>query len=301
MRSLQLNGILPPVTTPFDEAGNLDYRALERNISRYNEAGLAGYVALGSNGEAVHLTAEERLRVIESVRRAAAPGHTVIAGINELSTRAAIEATRAAEGAGAAAALLITPYYYKSRMTQEALARYFSEVADASNIPILIYNFPQSTGVTIESQTIAELASHENIVGVKDSSGNMGALADTINRAPEDFAVMTGNGAILFPSLMMGATGAILAVACAAPRAAVELHAAVRAGDYDRARQLQHRLSPLSHVVTAALSVPGLKAAMEMAGLSGGHPRPPLLPVSESEKQRIKAVMRETGLFPEME
>ncbi|MEK6285054.1 MAG: dihydrodipicolinate synthase family protein [Acidobacteriota bacterium] len=300
-RPINLNGILPPITTPFNQRGDVDYAALSSNIARYNETGLVGYVALGSNGEAVHLNADERRTVIETLKRAATSTHTIIAGVNELSTRAAIEAARAAADCGADAVLVITPYFYKSSMTQEALGRHFTEVADHSPIPVLIYNVPQNTGVVIEPATIAALGAHEKIIGVKDSAGNMGAMSETIRRAPEGFAVMVGNGGIVYPSLTMGATGAILGVACAAPRACVELYAAVDSGDHARARELQHRLAPLSHIVTAGLSVPGLKAAMDMLGYASGLPRAPLNPVSNSHREQIKAVIRETGLFPEIE
>ncbi len=301
MANYMLNGIFPPVTTPFNERGDVDYAALSSNISRYNEDGLAGYVALGSNGEVVHLSSEERTRVIETIKRDATSAHTIIAGVNELSTRAAIEAARAAADCGADVVLVVTPYYYKGSMTQEAFTRHFNDVADRSPLPVLIYNVPANTGVVIESVTIAKLAGHENIIGVKDSAGNMGAVSETIRRSPASFQVMVGNGGILFPSLMMGATGAVLAIACAAPRACVDLYQAVKAGDHQRGRELQNRISPLSHIVTAGLGVPGLKAAMEMLGLAGGPPRAPLVPVSSSERERIKAVIRETGLFPEIE
>ncbi|HEX8088607.1 MAG TPA: dihydrodipicolinate synthase family protein [Blastocatellia bacterium] len=301
MRDFHLNGILPPLTTPFDEGGDVDYEALRANIKRYNVAGLAGYVALGSNGEAVHLTQDERARVIETIRRHASPAHVVIAGVNEFSTRAAINGARNAASAGADATLVITPYFYKSQMTQGLLAGFFAEVADASPIPVLVYNVPQNTGVVIEPATIARLAAHENIIGVKDSSGNMGAICETLRLAPAEFKVMVGNGGILYPSLLMGATGAILGVACAAPRACVEVYEAARAGDHARARELQNRISPLSHIVTAGLGVPGLKAAMNMTGLRGGVARPPLAPLSDSEAARVKAVVRETGLFPDFE
>lgn len=301
MANYNFNGIFPPVTTPFDERGDVDYAALSSNISRYNEDGLAGYVALGSNGEVVHLSAEERTRVIETIKRGATSEHTIIAGVNEVSTRAAVDAARAAADSGADVVLVVTPYYYKGSMTQEAFARHFNDVADRSPLPVLIYNVPANTGVVIESATIAKLAGHENIVGVKDSAGNMGAISETIRRSPASFQVMVGNGGILFPSLMMGATGAVLAIACAAPRACVELHEAVKTGDHQRGRELQNRIAPLSHIVTAGLGVPGLKAAMEMLGLAGGPPRAPLAPVSNSERERIKAVIRETGLFPEIE
>ena len=301
MSNISLNGIFPPVTTPFNQQGDVDYAALASNIARYNEDGLAGYVALGSNGEVVHLSSEERTRVIETVKRGANRDHTIIAGVNELSTRAAIEASRAAADAGADAALVVTPYYYKGSMTQDAFARHFSEVADHSPLPVLIYNVPANTGVVIESTAIAKLGVHQNIIGVKDSAGNMGAISETIRRSPANFEVMVGNGGILFPSLMMGAVGAVLAVACAAPRACVDLYKAVKASDNDKGRELQNRIGPLSHIVTAGLGVPGLKAAMEMVGLAGGPPRAPLVALSASERDRVRAVIRETGLFPEIE
>jgi 4-hydroxy-2-oxoglutarate aldolase len=301
MSNISLNGIFPPVTTPFNESAGVNYDALSSNITRYNETALAGYVALGSNGEAAHLASEERRRVIETIKRAAKAGRTIVAGVNEHSTRAAVEASRAAADCGADAVLVITPYFYKSSMTQEALARHFTEVADHSPIPVLIYNVPQNTGVVIESATIAALASHQNIAGVKDSSGNMGAISETMRRAPDGFAVMVGNGGILYSSLMMGATGAVLAVACAAPRACVDLYEAAKAGDHPRARELQNRLGPLSHIVTAGLGVPALKFAMETLGYSGGFPRAPLNPVSDSDKEKIRSVIQKTGLFPEIE
>jgi 4-hydroxy-2-oxoglutarate aldolase len=301
MPTIKLNGILPPVTTPFNHRGDIDYDALSSNIARYNETGVAGYVPLGSNGEAVHLAADERRRVLETVKRAAKSEHTIIAGVNELSTRAAIESARAAADLGADAVLVVTPYYYKSAMTQEALARHFTEVADQSPVPVLIYNFPQGTGVVIESATIATLATHQNIIGLKDSSGNMGAMSEIIRLAPASFSVMVGNGGILYPSLAMGATGAILAVACAAPQPVVELYEASKVEVHPRARELQNRIAPLSNIVTAGLSVPGLKAAMEILGFAGGSPRAPLNSVSASDREKIKAVIRKTGLFPEIE
>lgn len=301
MRNINLSGILPPVTTPFNGAGDVDYGALSSNIERYNQTGLIGYVPLGSNGEAVHLNADERRRVVETVKRAARTEQTIIAGVNEMSTRAAIEAARAAADYGADAVLVITPYFYKSLMIQEALTRHFIEVADNSALPVLIYNVPQNTGVVIESITIAALAGHQNIIGVKDSSGNMGAISETIRSAPDAFSVMIGNGGIFYPALAMGATGAILGVACAAPRACVELYDAVKTGDHQRARELQNRIAPLSHIVTAGLGVPALKAAMEILGFAPSFPRPPLTEVSASNREKVRTVIRATGLFPEIE
>lgn len=296
-RFLRLTGILPPITTPFDAEGDLDTGALAANVERYNETGLAGYLAFGSNGEAVHLSADECHRVLETLSRTAATGRAVVAGVNEQSTAAAIEATRRAADAGAGAALVITPYFYKSAMTQDVLRHFFEEVADASPLPVLAYNVPQNTGVTLAPCTLGKLARHQNLIGVKDSSGNQGALSDTVRRTPDDFTVLVGNAGILYPALMMGAAGGILAVACVAPEACVELYRAATGGDHDRARELQHRLAPLAGLVTAELGVPGLKAAAGLAGLAGGPPRAPLRPIDRKQRQRLAAVMRDSGFF----
>ncbi len=293
----RLTGILPPITTPFDAAGALDLGALAANVEHYNEADLAGYLAFGSNGEAVHLTPDERGRVLQTLRRATAPGRVVVAGVNEQSTAAAIEATRQAAGAGADVVLVITPYFYKSAMSQDVLRGFFESVADASPLPVLAYNIPQNTGVTIAPRTLSQLAGHPNLIGVKDSSGNLGALSDTLRLAPDNFTVLVGNAGILYPALAMGAAGAILAVACVAPEACVEVHRAVAAGDHDKARGLQYRLAPLATLVTAELGIPGLKAAADLAGLAGGPPRAPLVPVGDGERERIAGVMRESGFF----
>ena len=193
--TVRITGILPPITTPFDSGGAVDLGALAANVERYNEFGLTGYVAFGSNGEAVHLTTAERSRVVEILRRTAAPGRLVIAGVNEQSTVAAIEATRGAAGAGADAVLVITPYFYRSAMTQDVLRGFFADVAGASPLPILAYNIPQNTGVAVAPTTLADLAGHDRIAGVKDSSGNLAALSDTLRRVPDDFAVVVGHGA----------------------------------------------------------------------------------------------------------
>lgn len=301
MSKLQIDGIMPAVTTPFDADGQIDFALLADNIARYNETGLSGYVALGSNGEAVHLTSEERPQIVQTIKRAAAQDRPVIAGINELSTRAAVASARMAADSGADAVLVITPYFYKSAMTQEALLRHFTEVADSSPAPLLIYNVPQNTGVIIEPATIASIAGHPNIIGVKDSAGNISAISDTVRMSPPNFSVLAGSGSILFPAFLMGAAGAVLAVAGLAPVECVSLFQAAREGDLSKAQELHNRIAPLSHVVTAGFGIAGLKAAMDLAGYRGGRTRPPLLDLSEASLERIKAVMRGTGFFPDME
>jgi 4-hydroxy-2-oxoglutarate aldolase len=300
MTDLKLGGIIPPLSTPFDERGDVDTVALAENVASYNGVGFPGYLAFGSTGEAVHLTAAERLRVFETIRKAAAPGRFVIGGVNEQSTRGAVEAARIIAGAGADAVLVITPYFYKGAMTQESLSRHFIAVADAAPVPILIYNIPQNTGVVMEPATVAALAQHPNIVGIKDSAGNMIAISNTISLVPSSFAVFSGNGSILYPALMMGATGGVLGVSCVAPAACVELYEAARRGDHPRARELQNRLSALSQLLTATFGVPGLKAGLDFAGLRGGPPRSPLIPVSDAVREKIRSAMRESGLFPDL-
>ncbi len=290
------SGIVPPLTTPFNADGALDLDALSAHIEHYNRADLAGYLAFGSNGEAVHLSETERRRVLETLRGAAAPGRIVIAGVNEQSTAAAIAATQQAAAAAADAVLVITPYFYKSSMTQDVLRTFFRDVASASPLPVLVYNIPQNTGVTVSPATLASLAEHHNIVGVKDSSGNLGALAETVRLAPSDFAVIVGNAGILYPAIMMGAAGGILAVACVAPEASIELFQAAKAGKHSQARELQQRLSPLASLVTMEFGIPGLKVACELAGMAASLPRPPLQPVDAEQRQRIADVLAETRL-----
>jgi 4-hydroxy-2-oxoglutarate aldolase len=301
MSEIKINGIMPALTTPFDDDGKVEFEKLIDNVSRYNQTGLAGYVALGSNGEAVHLTPEERASVIRTVKKAAAPGRLLVAGVNEHSTRAAIECARQAADCGADAVLVITPYYYKNSMSQEAILRHMTEVADSSPVPLLIYNVPQNTGVTIEPATVASIAGHPNIAGIKDSAGNISAISDTVRLSEPGFSVLVGSGSVLYPALLVGAVGAVLAVACVAPSACVDLYEAARAGDLAKARTLHNRIAPLSHVVTAVFGVPGLKAALDMGGFHGGPPRPPLLALDEANREKVRSVMRGSGFFASLE
>ena len=296
--SHRISGILPPITTPFDARGGVDLGALVANIERYNETGLSGYVAFGSNGEAVHLSESERRQTLATLRRAAAPGRLIIAGVNEQATAAAIAASCQAADAGADAVLVITPYFYRSAMTQEVLENFFLEVAEASPVPVLAYNIPQNTGVAVTPATLARLAEHPKVAGVKDSSGNLVVLAEILRLTPDDFAVMVGHAGIFYPALMLGAAGAVLAVACVAPGACLELSERVEQGDHGGAREIQQRLSPLADLVTVELGIPGLKSACELAGWTGGAARAPFLALTAEQRRRVATVMRDSGFFP---
>jgi 4-hydroxy-2-oxoglutarate aldolase len=273
-----LTGVFPPITTPFDADGRLDAAGLKSNAARYARTGLSGVAALGSNGEAPFLDDAEAIRVIEIVRAELPRAKVLIAGTGRESTRATIDATRAAVAAGADAVLVRTPGYYKARMNADALVSHFSQVADASPAPVILYNVPAVTGVDLPVAAVERLARHGNIAGVKESAGDVDRIADDASRVPAAFAVLCGSMPIFHPSLIAGAVGGILALACVLPDECVELFDLFGAGRQQDAAALQRRLSPLARLVTSIHGVPGLKAALELAGFAGGAPRSPLRP-----------------------
>jgi 4-hydroxy-2-oxoglutarate aldolase len=292
-----LSGVFPPIPTPFDDSGRLDLDGLRANLGRWNETGLAGYVALGSNGEAPLLDAEESVAVIRAVREAMTPGMVLIAGTGRETTRATQMACQAAAAAGADAVLVVTPWYYKGAMTGDVLRQHFEAVADASPVPVLLYNVPANTGVNLPVPAVAELARHPNIVGIKDSAGDIGQLWGLIHATPKDFVVICGNTGAFLPALLLGARGGILALANVAPRETVALYEAARAGRLDEARELNDRLVPVGVAVTRTYGVAGLKTALAMLGYVGGKPRPPLRPPSVEAVADIQRILERAGLI----
>lgn len=290
---LMLSGMFPPLTTPFAADGRADLAALAANVEKYNRTGLAGYVATGSTGEAVLLSAEETVAVWEAVRRAAAPKKILIAGTGAESTTETIALTRRAAELGYHAALVRTPTYFKPQMSEAALEAHFRAVADASPIPVLMYSVPQFTGLAVEAKLVARLAGHANILGIKESAGNVSLIADIVRRAPPDFQVLVGSASTLYPSLCVGARGAVLASACALPELCVELYQAACRGDHARARVLQQRLMEPTAAVTTRYGIAGLKFAMELRGYAGGPPRAPLLPLDEAARVEITRLFRD--------
>ncbi|MDT7602192.1 MAG: 4-hydroxy-2-oxoglutarate aldolase [Acidobacteriota bacterium] len=288
-----LGGVLLPFTTPFDARGELDLAGLRANIARWNETGVSGYVALGSTGERVHLDDAEVAKVVETARAAVPRTHAFIVGVGQQSTRATIvEARRAAE-AGADALLVITPHFYRAAMTQAALIAHYERVADASPAPVVIYSIPQNTGVTLAPDTVARLSRHENIIGLKESSGDVVAFVEMLRVAAEDFAMLTGHGSALHAALSSGARGAILAVGCCAPRFTVALTRAVERGDHARAREMQAKLIPLARAVTTRFGIGGLKIALDLAGYTGGRVRAPLSMPDEEARREIARLVGE--------
>jgi 4-hydroxy-tetrahydrodipicolinate synthase len=273
-------GIYTPIATPFRDDGTVDERALAANVSRWMTTPLTGLVVLGSNGEAASLEDAEADRVVEIVRAGVPSSRPLIAGTGRESTRATIAATRRAAAAGADAALVRTPSFFKPQMTSDAFVRHFTEVADASPVPVLLYNVTLYTGVNLLPDAVERLAVHPNIVGIKESGSDIGQIAEYVARTPDDFTVLAGSATTLVHALCAGCDGAILALASLAPAECVSMTMLVREKRLDEATALQRRLMPLARSVGTTYGVPGLKAALELKGYAGGSPRPPLRPVS---------------------
>lgn len=287
----QLRGILLPVVTPFGDQENLDLHAITQNLARWQTSGITGYVIGGSTGERVHLDEAEYLALIETARRSTPRDLAFIVGAGQQSTTGTIKEVRKAAQAGADAVLVITPYFYRSAMTQETLIGYYSAVADEAPVPVLLYSMPALTGITIEPETAARLSEHENIVGVKDSSNDVARFANTVSLCQPDFAVMTGNGTVLLEALRAGATGAILAVGCVVPEVCVDIFRGFSAGEEESAAELQNKLTPLAAAVTTRFGIGGLKAALELAGYHGGAVRSPLGSPNESARAEIASLL----------
>lgn len=290
---MRFEGIFAALTTPFSSDGSLALDKLRENVGRYNRTHLGGYVIVGSTGESVLLTVDEIERIWEVVRESAAGGKILIAGAGVESTKETIARARRAAALDYDAVLIKTPHYFKPQLTPAALERHYLAVADASPLPVLIYSIPQYTGITITAEWVARLAEHPNIVGIKESSGNVQLVSETIRLCRPEFNVLTGSSGSLLYALLMGATGGILALACFLPEAAIELYEAVRAGDTARASKIQMMLLGPSRKITGELGVTGVKYAMDCLGYSGGQPRLPLLPLTAEQKQTVESIVAE--------
>ena len=292
----KLKGILLPVVTPFDDGSRVDLRAQADNLSSWATTGISGYVMLGSTGERVHLDESEYLQIIEAARGEVSDELAFIVGAGQQSTLGTINEIKKAARTGADAVLVITPYFYRSAITQETLVSYYTAVADSSPVPVLLYSMPPLTGIKIEAETVARLSEHANIIGVKDSSNDVAGFSETVNLCSRDFAVLTGNGTVLLDTLRVGATGGILAVGCAVPEICVEIFRAFKSGQEEYAARLQSKLTPFATAVTTKFGIGGLKAALDLAGYHGGAVRAPLRAPDENARAEIAALLdRITG------
>ena len=281
-------GVYTPLATPFAADGSLDERGLTANVERYLQTPLTGLVVLGSNGEAPQLDDAEADRAIAVVRAAMPKGRPLLAGTGRESTRATIAATRRAADLGADAVLVRTPAFYKGQMTTEAFVRHYTQVADQSPVPVLLYNVTIYTGVNLLPDAIAALSAHPNIVGIKETNSDMVQFGEYLSRAQEGFTVLAGSGATYYSALALGAHGAILAVGGVAPDLCMNIFKAAADGRFAEARAMQRRLAPLARLVGTAHGVPGLKAALDLLGFVGGAPRPPLLPAGAAAIDAIR-------------
>lgn len=296
MYHLEFKGIMPPIPTPFDYEGNILHENLRANLARWVQAGLDGFVVLGSNGEYTLLGEEEKFAVWETARDAIPPDRLFIAGAGADSTHSTVALVKRAAALGADAALIVTPHYYRPQMTGLALIRHFRTVADRSPIPILIYNVPTYTNVDLDASTILELAQHENIAGMKDSSGNFAKMGEIVRYAPARFTMLAGTGSAILLALTFGAKGAVPALGNIAPRECLDLYELFQKGELDKARNLQLRLIRPNSAVTTRWGVPGLKAALDELGYYGGPPRSPLQSLNDEEHKQLTAVLREAEL-----
>ncbi|HOW85254.1 MAG TPA: dihydrodipicolinate synthase family protein [Candidatus Aminicenantes bacterium] len=291
-----LEGVYVALTTPF--AGDrIAPDKLRENVGRLNSTAVAGFLVLGSTGESVSLTDAESLALVEAVLDAAAPDKKVLVGTAREWTKGTIDFTAGLPARGVAAVLVRPPSYFRAKMTREALRAHYLAVADASPLPVVIYNMPALTGLSLEPGLVVDLAGHPNIIGLKESSGSIGYLEEVVRRVPGDFHYFVGSGHVVFPGLEMGASGAILAVANAAPELAAEIFRQYKTGHKDRARELQLDLVPLNKALTETYGIAGLKHAQDLRGFWGGPPRPPLLPVDDAASAEIAAILRRLGLL----
>src|SRR5579871_3026505 len=291
---IKLHGIFPPIATPFDHRGELYKAKVQHNVEKWNRTGLGGYVVCGSTGESVYLTTEEKIQLWEWVAQYAASDKLLMAGTGVESVRETIALTNRAAEMGYKVAMVRTPHYYKNLVNNTAAqVLYFRAVADQSKLPVMIYNWPQATGVDIPPEAVAMLSEHPNIIAVKESSGSLEKVMQMLREVKSRFQVLTGSAPTLAPGLAVGCVGGVLAFANAAPYALITIHEAHRQRETEAALDWQNRIALAAQLVTAKYGVPGLKYAMDLNGYYGGPPRLPLTPISPEAKKEIEEAFRE--------
>lgn len=287
----KINGVIPPMVTPFKENGDLDLGAFVSNIEKWNKTRLTGYLVLGSNSETAYLSEEEKLELVKLTAEHAEKGRLIIVGSGLESARETIKLTNKCGKLGAHCALVLTPFYYGPSMDSKALIRYFTEVANNSDIPILIYNVSKFTHVNVGADAVAELSRHKNIVGMKDSNGDVPQLATFLRVADPSFQVMTGTYGAWYPALAMGISGIISAMANCCPNEIAETQELYQAGKTKESFELYQRMFPVNAALTGSFGVPGLKYACDYLGYNGGHARNPLADCSDTQKEQLRLII----------
>lgn len=288
---MKLRGIFPPLTTPFSADGDVDFARLRENVRRYAQTRISGFVINGSTGESVLLGWDEVEKIWATAREASPPEKLMIAGTGAESTAETIRHTKRAAALGFNVALVRTPSYYKPAMSFEAEVAHFFRVADASPIPVLIYSVPVFTGYTVEAPLAAKLATHPNIIGIKESSGNVQRMKEIVSSTPKGFNALSGSGVTIAEAVGVGAVGGILAISCMVPDACADLYEAARRGEKQEIEQIKKQfINPAAALVTN-FGISGIKFALDRLGYYGGPPRPPLLPISDSARSEIEALV----------
>jgi 4-hydroxy-2-oxoglutarate aldolase len=296
MRTDGLDGVIAPLTTPFDpETGDVAPVALRSMARDLLGRGLSGVVVSGTTGEGPMLDEDEKVHLVEWLREVVPEDRWLIAGTGGESTRATVRLSERAAAAGADAVLVRPPAYFGPALSPAALTDHFRRVADASPVPVLVYNIPKYTHVMLQDSVMRALADHEQVVGFKDSSGDLKVLANYRAAAPR-FKALVGSGTQFYSALELGADGGVLAVACFAPDRCQALYRAFRADDRRAAGAEQERLTPLAREIVGELGVPGIKLAMELVGLPGGPARAPLAPLDARQRSRVSELVTAAGL-----
>jgi len=293
----KIEGVFAPIATPFGANGDIDFGKYAENLAKFNKTSLAGITSLGSNGEFTMLSHSEKVELLAATRKGLASDKAILAGTGCESLKETIELTKEAAGAGADAALVINPCYYKRDMHDAALEKFYVALADASPIPVMVYNMPGNSGINLPASLVVKLSAHPNIVGVKDSGGNIVQISEIIAGVPQDFSVFAGSGSYLFATTVLGGKGGTLAVANVAPDLCAEMYSLSVKKDYEKARKIQLDLLELNACVTARFGIGGMKAAMDLVGFFGGAPRLPIQPASDATIASIRTQVEKLGLL----
>ncbi|KAJ8264516.1 hypothetical protein GJAV_G00150200 [Gymnothorax javanicus] len=293
---LDIRGIYPPIATPFTENEEVDYQKLDANLEKYTEIPFRGLVVQGSNGEYPFLMVDERVEVVRRVRKALPQGKLVVAGSGCESTMATVQMSEQMARAGADAVLVVTPSFYRGRMDSRALIHHYTKVADSSPVPVVLYSVPGNTGLDLPVDAVIALSKHPNIVGLKDSDGDITRIALIIHKtSSEDFQVLAGSAGFLMAAYSVGAVGGVCALANVLGRQVCQLEGLCLSGQWEAAKELQHRLIEPNAAVTRKFGVAALKQAMEWFGYHGGRCRSPLLPLSEVETKALRQDFSSNG------
>ncbi|XP_036401408.1 4-hydroxy-2-oxoglutarate aldolase, mitochondrial [Megalops cyprinoides] len=293
---MDIRGIYPPIATPFTEKEEVDYQKLHDNLQKYAKMPFRGLVVQGSNGEYPYLTAEERVEVVRRVREALPREKLVMAGSGCESTMATVQMTEQMVQAGADAVLVVTPCYYRGRMDSKALIHHYTQVADSSPVPVVLYSVPANTGLDLPVDAVVALSQHPNIVGLKDSGGDITRIALIIHKtSSEDFQVLAGSAGFLLAAYSVGAVGGVCALANILGPQVCQLEELCLSGQWEAAKALQYRLIEPNTAVTRKFGVAALKQAMEWFGYHGGVCRAPLQPLSESEVKMLRQDFSSNG------